>query len=142
GAGRFHAFSAGSFPKGRVHPHALDLLNALQLPTAGARSKSWDEFAAPVAPAMDFVITVCDQAAGEGCPIWPGNPVTAHWGLPEPAAVEGSEMEQRAAFRGAFAALERRIKIFASLRVEALDRMALRRELAAIGKHQGSAPAA
>jgi arsenate reductase len=127
GQGRFRAFSAGSFPKGTVHPYALDLLASLQIPAADARSKSWDEFATPTAPAMNFVITVCDQAAGEVCPIWPGNPVTAHWGMPDPAAVDGSELDRRAAFRSAFAALERRIKIFTNLRGEALDRMARQR---------------
>src|SRR5580692_438959 len=99
GKGKFRGFSAGSFPKGQVHPLAVQLLHAIGLPTDAMRSKSWDEFAQPGAPAMDFVFTVCDQAAGEVCPIWPGNPVTAHWGLPDPAAVEGSEAVRMDAFR-------------------------------------------
>ncbi len=106
GRGRFKAFSAGSFPKGAVHPLALDVLEKLHLPTGGLRSKSWNEFARPGAPVMDFVFTVCDQAAGEVCPVWPGNPVTAHWGVPDPAAVEGTDAEQRKAFREAFVTLE------------------------------------
>lgn len=134
GKGRFRGFSAGSFPKGAPHPMALDLLKSLKLPTEGLRSKSWNEFAGPGAPAMDFVFTVCDQAAGEVCPIWPGNPVTAHWGVADPAAAEGSEMARRAAFRTAFGELERRIKIFVSLRVDALDRLALEAELRRIGR--------
>jgi arsenate reductase (thioredoxin) len=134
GKGRFAAFSAGSFPKGAVHPLALELLTILDLPTGGLRSKSWDEFAAPGAPAMDFVITVCDQAAGEICPVWPGHPVMAHWGLPDPAALGGSETETRQAFRAALRVLENRIKLFVSLRTETLDRMALSRKAAEIGR--------
>jgi protein-tyrosine-phosphatase len=134
GKGRFKGYSAGSFPKGAVHPYALELLGKLGLPTAGLRSKSWYEFAVPEAPIMDFIFTVCDQAAGEVCPVWPGNPMTAHWGLPDPAAVEGSEIERRQAFRDAFRALENRIKLFTSLSVAALDRLALKRELDRIGK--------
>ena len=136
GQGRFRGFSAGSFPKGAVHPLALDLLNSLGLPTEGMRSKSWDEFAVPGAPVMDFVFTVCDQAAGETCPIWPGQPVTAHWGVPDPAAVEGPEIEQRQAFRAAFRTLENRIRLLACLHPEKLDRLALKRQVEAIGQEE------
>ena len=129
GNGRFKGYSAGSFPKGAVHPLALDLLEKAHLDTRGLRSKSWDEFAKPGAPVMDFVFTVCDQAAGEVCPVWPGNPVTAHWGLPDPAAVEGPAAEKIRAFRYAYQALESRIKLFTSLRLEALDRLAIKREV-------------
>jgi arsenate reductase len=134
GRGRFRGYSAGSFPKGRVHPMSLDLLRALGLPTEGLRSKSWDEFAAPAAVRMDFVITVCDQAAGEACPIWPGTPVTAHWGVPDPAAVEGPEERRRQAFRNALRSLEARIKLLTALPIEKLDRLALKRESEAIGR--------
>jgi protein-tyrosine-phosphatase len=134
GRGRFRAFSAGSFPKGAVHPIALEQLGAAGLPIAGLRSKSWSEFAEPGAPVMDFVFTVCDQAAAEVCPIWPGAPMTAHWGVGDPAAVEGSESARRQAFRNAFRALEARIKLFASLRVDALDRLALKRRVDEIGQ--------
>jgi arsenate reductase len=130
----FHGYSAGSYPKGAVHPMTLDLLRSLRLPVEGLRSKSWSEFAREDAPRMDFVFTVCDQAAGEVCPVWPGNPITAHWGVPDPAAVEGSEAEQRAAFRDALRRLDARIKLFASLPVEKLDRLALKREADAIGR--------
>jgi arsenate reductase len=133
GRGRFRGFSAGSFPKGAVHPLALELLGRLELPQAGLRSKSWDEFAAPGAPAMDFVFTVCDQAAGEVCPIWPGTPVTAHWGVPDPAAA-GSDDERRQAFRDTLLALEGRIRLFVSLPLQKLDRLALQRQVAAIGQ--------
>ena len=139
GRGRFKAFSAGSFPKGAVHPLALDLLAKSKLSTSGLRSKSWNEFAKPGAPEMDFVFTVCDQAASEVCPIWPGNPVTAHWGVPDPAAVEGTESEKNRAFRIAYEALETRIKVFTSLRLEALDRLAIKREVDEIGR-DGAAP--
>src|SRR5579863_243896 len=134
GRGRFKGYSAGSFPKGSVHPLARRLLAELGLRSEGLRSKSWNEFASPGAPVMDFVFTVCDQAAGEVCPVWPGHPVTAHWGIPDPAAVEGSEVERMLAFREAFAALERRIKIFVSLPIEKLDRMTLTRRVEAIGR--------
>jgi arsenate reductase len=134
GKGRFHAFSAGSFPKGVVHPIALEQLSAAKLPTAGLRSKSWSEFAAPGAPVMDFVFTVCDQAATEVCPVWPGQPMTAHWGVPDPAAVEGSEAARRRAFRDAYLTLEARVKLFTSLRVEALDRLSLKRRVDEIGE--------
>jgi arsenate reductase len=137
GKGRFHGFSAGSFPRGFVHPLALDLLERLHLPTTGLRSKSWDEFARPGAFVMDFVFTVCDQAAGEVCPVWPGNPITAHWGVPDPAAVERTENERRQAFRDAFRQLEARIKLFVSLPIDKLDRMALKHHADEIG-HIGS----
>ncbi len=133
GRGRFTGYSAGSFPQGSVHPLALDLLEKSRLPTSGLRSKSWDEFAKPGAPKMDFVFTVCDQAAGEVCPVWPGNPVTAHWGVPDPAAVEGDETKQRRAFRHAYVMLESRIKLFTSLRLAALDRLAIKRKVDEIG---------
>jgi protein-tyrosine-phosphatase len=133
GKGRFTGYSAGSFPKGTVHPLALDLIERLQLRTDGLRSKSWDEFAEPGAPAMDFVFTVCDQAAGEMCPIWPGNPVTAHWGVPDPAAAGGTDEQRRQAFRDAYRQLETRIKLFAVLPVDKLDRMAVKREVDRIG---------
>jgi arsenate reductase len=139
GAGRFKGYSAGSFPKGEVHPLALDLLRALELPSAGMRSKSWDEFARPGAPVMDFVFTVCDQAAGEICPIWPGNPVTGHWGVPDPAAVAGSEPERRSAFRAALLALESRIKLFVGLPIDMLERMAVQRKVDEIGRPRGDA---
>jgi arsenate reductase len=134
GKPRFRAFSAGSFPKGEVHKLALDLLLSLGFPTDGIRSKSWDEFAAPGAPQMDFVFTVCDQAAGEVCPVWPGNPVTAHWGLADPAAVAGTAAERKAAFRRTFHALQNRIHTFTSLKIDALDRLALRRRVEEIGR--------
>lgn len=134
GRGRFKGYSAGSFPKGRVHPLAIRLLQSLNIPTAGLRSKSWDEFRAPDAPEMDFVITVCDDAAGEVCPIWPGTPVTAHWGLPDPAAVEGATETQMVAFRETLLALESRIRLFTSLRIDALDRMSLKHKVAEIGQ--------
>lgn len=139
GKGRFHGYSAGSFPKGAVHPMTLDLLRAHGLPTEGLRSKSWDEFARPGAPVMDFVFTVCDQAAGEVCPVWPGNPVTAHWGVPDPAAVEGPEARRRAAFRDAMNRLEARIKLFVALPFEKLDRLALKREADEIGNTRADA---
>jgi arsenate reductase (thioredoxin) len=133
GRGRFKAYSAGSFPKGAVHPSALDLLEKAHLNTRGLRSKSWDEFARPGAPQMDFVFTVCDQAASEVCPVWPANPVTAHWGVRDPAAVEGTEADKNRAFRYAFQALETRIKLFTSLRLDALDHLAIKRKVDEIG---------
>lgn len=134
GEGRLHAYSAGSHPTGSVNPLAVQLLSQLGLPSTGLRSKSWDEFAAPGAPALDFVITVCDNAAGEVCPLWPGQPITAHWGVADPAAVLGSEAERMLAFREALRVLENRIKAFAALRPEALDRMSLQRRLDEIGR--------
>ena len=134
GRGRFRGLSAGSFPKGKVHPMALRLLQHLNMPTEGLRSKSWDEFAAPGAPPLDFVITVCDNAAGEVCPIWPGQPMTAHWGVPDPAAVEGTELEQMNAFRETFRTLENRIRIFTSLPLESIERMKLKEHLDEIGR--------
>ena len=133
GRGRFAAFSAGSFPRGEVNPRALELLRRMKLPTEGLRSKSWDEFALPGAPAMDFVFTVCDQAASEVCPVWPGQPITAHWGLPDPAAVVGSEAERNAAFADAFRMLERRIRIFTALPLASLSRLELQRRVTEIG---------
>ena len=134
GRGRFRGFSAGSFPKGTVHPMALRLLQHLNMPTDGLRSKSWDEFAAPGAPPLDFVFTVCDNAAGEVCPVWPGQPMTAHWGVHDPAAVEGSELAQMNAFRAAFRTLENRIRIFTSLPLESIERMKLKDQLDEIGR--------
>jgi arsenate reductase (thioredoxin) len=142
GAGRFKGFSAGSQPKGQVHPFALDLLASLGFPSTGLHSKSWEVFAAAGAPHMDFVFTVCDSAAGEACPIWPGQPMTAHWGVPDPAAVEGSELEKRTAFREAFSALESRIRLFMSLPFASLDRLALQQRLDAIGRKTPSSAAA
>ncbi len=142
GGGRFKGFSAGSQPRGEVHPYALDLLQSLRLPVDGLRSKSWDEFALAGGPEMDFIFTVCDNAAGEACPAWPGQPMTAHWGVPDPAAARGSEIERRAAFRQAFAALENRIGLFLSLPLASLDRMTLQNRLAAIGRRTPSASAA
>lgn len=129
GQGRFRAWSAGSHPKGEVHPLALATLERLNLPTAGYRSKSWDEFVAPGAPVFDFIFTVCDNAAGEACPLWPGKPVSAHWGVPDPAAVKGTEEEQRKAFTDAAITLRRRIELFLSLPLKSLDAMSLQREL-------------
>jgi len=134
GQGRFKAFSAGSHPKGAVHPLAVELLHKNRLPTEGLRSKSWEEFSQPGAPAMDFVITVCDQAAGEVCPIWPGQPMNAHWGIEDPAAVDGSEDEKRKAFFSAYHRLQNRLSIFASLPMSKLDRLSLQRRLDEIGK--------
>jgi arsenate reductase len=137
GKGRFLGYSAGSFPRGAVNPLALELLERLHLRTTGLRSKSWDEFARPGAPVMDFVFTVCDQAAGEVCPIWPGNPITAHWGVPDPAAAAGTETERIRAFRDAYRQLESRIKLFVALPIDKLDRMAVKREIEQIG-HVGA----
>jgi len=134
GGGRFRSFSAGSFPKGQVHPLALELLKRMNLPSEGMRSKSWDEFAAPGAPPLDFIFTVCDNAAGEVCPVWPGKPMTAHWGIADPAAVEGSDADKAFAFRKALRELETRIKLFIALPISSLDRMVLREKLRAIGQ--------
>ena len=135
GHGRFKAFSAGSQPKGTVHPYALDLLKSLNHDISFARSKSWDEFAVPGAPEMNFVFTVCDNAANESCPIWPGQPMTAHWGVPDPAAAEGSEAERRLAFADAYRMLNNRISIFTSLPMATLDRLALQKRLDEIGRN-------
>ncbi len=133
GHGQFRGLSAGSYPKGQVHPLALELLQRLDLPVEGLRSKSWDEFAAPGARALDFVFTVCDNAAGEVCPVWPGQPLNAHWGIPDPAAVEGTASDKALAFRRALASLEHRIRAFVSLPIASLDRIKLGHELRAIG---------
>jgi protein-tyrosine-phosphatase len=134
GKGKFIGHSAGSQPKGQVHPFAIDLLKKLNHPTDGLRSKSWDEFAAAGAPEMDFVFTVCDNAASEVCPVWPGQPMTAHWGVPDPAAAEGSEAERRLAFADAYRQLSNRISIFTSLPITSLDRLSLQKRLEDIGR--------
>ena len=134
GGGRFRAFSAGSHPKGVVNPFAVEYLRASGAPVGDLRSKSWDEFAVPGAPAMDFVFTVCDSAANEACPVWIGHPTTAHWGVPDPAAVEGSAEDRRRAFREAATALRRRIQLFLALPLEKLDRTAIQARLAEIGR--------
>jgi arsenate reductase (thioredoxin) len=134
GKGRFRAFSAGSHPGGTVNPYALELLKKLDYPTEGLHSKSWDEFIAPLSPHFDFIITVCDNAAGEVCPVWLGNPATAHWGIPDPAAVQGSDSEKRAAFDAAYRWLQTRIERFLSLPLAGLDPSRIRLEMAAIGK--------
>jgi arsenate reductase len=136
GGGRFKAFSAGSFPKGAVHPMALDVLQGLGFPHEGFRSKSWDEFAAPDAPHFDFIFTVCDSAAGETCPIWPGHPMTAHWGIEDPAAIEGEG--QREAFMQALRYLRRRIELFLALPLATIDDMALKAKLKEIGRGEGA----
>ncbi len=136
GKGKFRAFSAGSHPKGEVHPQALATLKRLHMPDTGYRSKSWDEFVAPQAPMFDFIFTVCDNAAGEVCPLWPGNPVSAHWGLPDPAAVTGTEEQQVKAFRDTAMMLRRRIELLLSLPLHRLDAMSLQRELRKIGQQQ------
>ncbi len=134
GRGRFRAFSAGSHPRGAIHPRTLELLARLNYERAGLRSKSWDEFARPGAPALDFVFTVCDQAAGEVCPLWPGQPVTAHWGVADPVAFAGSEEAARRFFLRVYTELENRIKIFTSLPIGGLDRFTLERRVREIGK--------
>jgi len=134
GRGKFRAYSAGSFPKGEVNPLALELLRRLDLPADGLRSKSWDEFAQPGAPELDFIITVCDNAAGEVCPVWPGHPVTAHWGLPDPAALEGTQAERLLAFREAVRVLENRIKPFVELPIASLDRLRVQEHVREIGR--------
>ena len=138
GSGRFNAFSAGSHPKGAVNPFALKVLGSYGLPTEGYRSKSWDEFAAPGAPIMDFVFTVCDSAAGEVCPLWPGQPMTAHWGIEDPAAVEGTDIEKEKAFVTAFKYLRNRIAVFVNLPVSSLDKMTLQAKLREIGRIEGA----
>jgi arsenate reductase len=134
GARRFKAFSAGSHPKGEVHPYALQLLKSLNYDTSFARSKSWEEFAAPGAPEMHFVFTVCDDAANEACPVWPGQPMTAHWGVPDPAAVEGTEAEKHLAFADAYRMLNNRISIFVNLPMQTIDKLALQAHLHEIGR--------
>ncbi len=139
GAGRFRAWSAGSYPKGQVHPMALEVLADLKVPAEGLRSKSWDEFAGPDAPSFDFIFTVCDNAAGETCPIWPGHPMTAHWGIDDPANVTG--VGQRMAFHAAAKYLETRIKLLLALPLASIDQMAVQRRLKEIGRSEGaSAP--
>jgi protein-tyrosine-phosphatase len=138
GAGRFNAFSAGSHPKGAVNPFAFKVLTAYGYPTDGFRSKNWDEFAVPQAPEMDFVFTVCDTAAGETCPIWPGQPMTAHWGIEDPAAVEGSDIEKERAFNLAFRYLKNRISAFTSLPIGSLDKLSLNAKLREIGRLEGA----
>jgi len=143
GKGRFRAFSAGSFPKGEVHPIALHVLETADLPTSGLRSKSWDEFAAPGAPELDFIFTVCDNAANETCPFWPGHPMTAHWGIPDPAAALGSEAERHVAFLDTVRMLRNRISLFISLPIAEIDALALERRLREIGQtDDAAAPAA
>jgi arsenate reductase len=133
GGGRFRGYSAGSFPSGKVNPLALETLRAFGHPADDFRSKSWDEFAAPGAPTMDFVITVCDQAAGEVCPIWPGRPITAHWGLPDPSQAPGTDDDRRTAFKDAYMALMNRLRIFTSLPMEKLDSFGLKKVVSDIG---------
>jgi protein-tyrosine-phosphatase len=134
GSARFHAYSAGSMPKTHPHAMALELLRKNHISTEGLRSKSWDEFEKPGAPTLDFVFTVCDQAAAEPCPLWPGQPMTAHWGVPDPAAVQGTDDEKRRAFFEAFVALRRRIELFANLPIGSLDRLALQARVREIGR--------
>lgn len=133
GKGRFHAFSAGSHPQGQVNPFAIELLQSNHFSTEGLRSKSWDEFSGPDAPQMDFVFTVCDQAAKEACPYWPGQPMTAHWGIPDPAAVEGNDETRRRAFKNALMVLSRRIELFTALPLDKLDKMAIQKHIRQIG---------
>ncbi|HTJ62528.1 MAG TPA: arsenate reductase ArsC [Alphaproteobacteria bacterium] len=141
GAGRFRSFSAGSDPKGTVNPFALKVLARLNYPAEGFRSKSWAEFAGPGAPVMDFIFTVCDNAAGETCPIWPGQPMTAHWGIEDPAAAEGTDIEKEAAFVTAFRYLKNRISLFAALPSQKLERLALKAKLQEIGRSEGATTA-
>ena len=141
GKGRFIAHSAGSQPRGQIHPLALELLRRLNYPTEGLRSKSWQEFAGPDAPPLDFVFTVCDDAANEVCPVWPGQPMSAHWGVPDPSRAEGSEAERAFAFADTHRMLNQRISIFCSLPLASLDRLSLQRQLDAIGRDKVVAPA-
>jgi arsenate reductase (thioredoxin) len=136
GKPRFVAYSAGSHPTGKVRAEALNRLNAAHISTDGLRSKNWDEFAKPGAPHLDFIFTVCDNAANEGCPVWPGQPMTAHWGVPDPAAVQGTPQEVERAFRNAFSLLDRRISLFLSLPLASIDKLALKKELDQIGREQ------
>lgn len=135
GGGRFKAFSAGSQPKGEVHPFAIDLLKKMNHPTDGLRSKNWDEFAVDGAPEMDFVFTVCDNAAAEVCPVWPGQPMSAHWGIPDPAAAEGTEAERRLAFADTYRMMSNRIGIFVNLPMKSLDKLSLQKRLNEIGQN-------
>jgi len=139
GGGRFKGYSAGSHPKGAVHPLALAFLRRNRFPTEGLRSKDWREFAVPGAPRMGFVFTVCDKAAAEVCPVWPGQPMTAHWGIADPAAAEGTEAERMVAFRRAYLELERRISLFVSLPMKSLDKLSLQKRLDDIGRTPGGA---
>lgn len=134
GMGQFRGFSAGSHPNGKVNPLALDLLKSLDFPVEGLHSKSWDEFAEPSGTHFDFIITVCDNAAGEICPVWPGMPITAHWGIPDPAGVEGTEIEKKVAFAKAFKAMDRRIKLFLSLPIASINQMRIKEHLDVIGR--------
>jgi arsenate reductase len=138
GGTKFKAYSAGSQPRGSINPNTLSLLKGLGYDVSGFRSKSWNEFAKPGAPAIDFIFTVCDDAAGETCPVWPGKPMTAHWGVADPAAVSGTEMEIAAAFREAYRVLHRRIELFAALPFRGLDELALRNKLREIGRTDGA----
>jgi arsenate reductase (thioredoxin) len=138
GAGKFRAYSAGSQPRGQVHPETIRLLQGLGYDTSGFRSKSWNEFAKPDAPPLDFAFTVCDNAAGESCPVWPGRPMTAHWGIPDPAEAEGNPAEITLAFKDAYRMLHQRIGIFAALPLRSLDQLSLRAKLKEIGRLQGS----
>ncbi len=140
GMGKFKGYSAGSQPSGEVHPYALDLLRHLNYDTSSLRSKSWEEFSGPDAPQLDFVFTVCDNAANEVCPVWPGQPMTAHWGLPDPAAAQGSELERRFAFADTHRMLYQRIGIFTNLPLASLGKVALQRQLDDIGTSKASAP--
>jgi len=141
GRGTFRAYSAGSQPKGQVHPHTLDLLRRMNFDVSGLRSKSWTEFSTPDAPKLDFVFMVCDSAAAESCPVWPGQPMTAHWGVPDPAAATGSEAEIRLAFADAYRMLNNRISIFVNLPLRSLDRLTLQRQLDSIGRARDGDPA-
>ncbi|MGB7043943.1 MAG: arsenate reductase ArsC [Methylocella sp.] len=138
GAGRFNAYSAGSHPNSRINPLALKTLEAFEYPADGFRSKSWEEFTAPDAPELDFVFTVCDSAAAEACPVWPGQPMTAHWGIEDPAAVEGNDIEKERAFNQAFRYLKNRIAVFIALPVRSLDQLSLANRLKAIGRMAGT----
>ena len=138
GQGRFRSFSAGSEPKGQVNPFALKVLEALNYPADGMRSKSWREFASPDAPVMDFVFTVCDSAAGESCPVWPGQPMTAHWGIEDPAAVDGTDIQKEAAFVAAFRYLKNRIGVFTNLPLRGIDKLSLGTKLREIGQLDGA----
>jgi arsenate reductase len=138
GAGKFRAYSAGSQAKGQINPHTIQLLQSLDYDTSGFRSKSWDEFAKPGAPALDFVFTVCDNAAGEACPVWPGQPMTAHWGIPDPAEAKGTPAEIAFAFKDAYRMLFQRIGIFTALPLRSLDQLSLQNKLREIGRMQGA----